>query len=92
MSEDLITLLIDDDRDDRDFFSMVMKAADPYIRCRFASDGVQALRQLNEDTEMVPDIIFMDINMPKMNGIEEVTETAKYPHLYLFDILRGFHA
>ncbi|MDT0643816.1 response regulator [Zunongwangia sp. F363] len=34
-----------------------------------AQDGEQALEILNKKTRL-PDIIFLDLNMPKMNGIE----------------------
>lgn len=34
----------------------------------FASDGLEALRRLAENPDV--DLIFLDINMPKMNGLE----------------------
>lgn len=34
----------------------------------FAADGLEALRRLAENPDV--DLIFLDINMPKMNGLE----------------------
>lgn len=35
----------------------------------FADDGIKALEELSKD-DFLPDCIFIDINMPRMNGIE----------------------
>jgi len=60
-------LLIDDDTDDRELFAEALAAVDPVITCKQAIDGEEALRKLQKGTEQ-PDIIFLDINLPVMNG------------------------
>ncbi|HEX8561546.1 MAG TPA: response regulator [Flavobacterium sp.] len=63
-------LFIDDDADDRDFFCSTMEMIDPSVQCFFAKDGIDALDQLNGDNQFTPDYIFIDMNMPRMDGRE----------------------
>lgn len=64
-----ILFLIDDDQDDREVFRDAVKHCDPNIELMFATDGVQALEILDAST-VLPDVIFLDYNMPRMNGLE----------------------
>ena len=61
--------LIDDDQDDQEIFAMAVKDINESIHCYFADDGVKALEKL-KNSDFLPDCIFIDINMPRMNGIE----------------------
>ena len=62
-------LLIDDDRDDRDFFCQaVAKVSDLY--CIALDDGNKMFPKLTNEEINRPDIIFLDVNMPQMNGWE----------------------
>lgn len=63
-------LLTDDDKDDRELFSEALGAIDPNIICHGAEHGREALHLLSNSTFGKPDIIFLDINMPVMNGWE----------------------
>jgi CheY-like chemotaxis protein len=63
-------LLTDDDKDDRELFSEALASIDPAIICHGAEHGRDALRILNSLGGTKPDIIFLDINMPVMNGWE----------------------
>lgn len=63
-------LLTDDDKDDRELFSEALAAIDPGIVCHGAENGRDALRILDTPGQPKPDIIFLDINMPVMNGWE----------------------
>ncbi|MEI9922005.1 MAG: response regulator [Bacteroidota bacterium] len=62
-------LLADDDRDDREMFVEALAALDPHIVCHGVEDGSEALRVLST-TNSFPNIIFVDINMPVMDGWE----------------------
>jgi CheY-like chemotaxis protein len=62
-------ILIEDDFDDQAFFEEVFKKLNLKNRIEFFSDGEQALDYLVA-TEEEPFIIFSDINMPRLSGIE----------------------
>lgn len=64
-----IVFMIDDDEDDRDIFREAILTCNPRIEVLFAKDGVEALSLLNS-SRVLPDAIFLDYNMPRMNGVE----------------------
>jgi CheY-like chemotaxis protein len=61
-------LLADDDADDKTLFCEALSEVDPAIVCYTASDGKEALALLSKDQVKKPNIIFLDINMPIMDG------------------------
>jgi CheY-like chemotaxis protein len=61
-------LLADDDADDKSLFCEALSEIDPAIVCHTASDGKEALTILTEKQIKKPSIIFLDINMPIMDG------------------------
>lgn len=67
-------LLTDDDKDDRDMFSEALAAIDPGIVYHWAEHGKDALHLLDSKAIDKPDIIFIDINMPVMDGWELLTK------------------
>jgi CheY-like chemotaxis protein len=69
-------LYADDDRDDCDLLCEALGKIDPSIRCILASNGRDALNILNEN-QLLPDYIFLDINMPVMDGKKCLVEIKK---------------
>ena len=65
-----IIMIIDDDPDDIAFFCEALSEIDASIKCVTAYGGEQALSMLRANQAIAPDIIFMDLNMPRMNGRE----------------------
>ncbi|AXB57599.1 response regulator [Flavobacterium fluviale] len=61
-------LLADDDMDDTEMFCEALADVDESIICYTAINGNEAIKKLNELKEDLPDIIFLDLNMPIMNG------------------------
>jgi CheY-like chemotaxis protein len=78
--------LIDDDLDDQEIFNMALQDVDGSISCRFANDGIAALNAL-KDAAFIPDCIFIDLNMPRMNGNECLTEIKKIERLQAVPII-----
>ena len=74
-------LLIDDDIDDQEIFSIALQEFGQSIDCRFACDGVDALETLRRDELFLPHCIFIDINMPRMNGVECLERIKKIDRL-----------
>ncbi|KUJ60733.1 histidine kinase [Flavobacteriaceae bacterium CRH] len=62
-------IIIEDDLDDQDILSEVFKELDYKNKIIFFDDGEKALTYLTT-SEVEPFIIFSDINMPKLSGIE----------------------
>ncbi|KGO86216.1 hypothetical protein Q765_11580 [Flavobacterium rivuli WB 3.3-2 = DSM 21788] len=73
--------LVDDDPDDQLLFSEALYEADATVLCRTATDGIDALVKLNSDFTVMPDFVFMDVNMPRMNGIDCLKEMQQNPVL-----------
>ena len=73
--------LIDDDIDDHEIFQIALQRVDQSIGFVAANDSVEGLRKLKEDHSFVPDYIFLDVNMPKMNGMQCLPEIKKLGHL-----------
>ena len=70
MSTPYTLLLVDDDADDRELFLLALKRlGEEEFTCQTANDGPEALRKLSGGA-VQPDIIFLDLNMPLMNGNE----------------------
>lgn len=73
--------LIDDDLDDQEIFFMALQQFDEAIQCDFANDGAKAIEQLKAGDVNVPQCIFIDMNMPRMNGIDCLEQIKKIDHL-----------
>src|ERR1700733_7937530 len=73
-------ILIDDDQDDQEIFLMALEKAEAQINCFVAKDGIEGLKTLS-DLSYVPRYIFVDINMPKIDGMECLRQIRKLDHL-----------
>lgn len=72
--------MVDDDEDDQELFSAAMeKTVLKYYTCDFADDGAEAIGILNDNP--VPDYIFLDLNMPRLNGLQCLSEIRKQQRL-----------
>jgi PleD family two-component response regulator len=81
MNQPLQCFLIDDDTDDQEIFCMALREIDEKIECVLANNGEQALSKLQPNPEFQPDFIFIDLNMPLMDGFECLQEIKKLDHL-----------
>jgi CheY-like chemotaxis protein len=74
-----ILMIVDNDFDDRYFFRNAVKEIGREYECIQAGHGVEALEKLRT-SDQLPDIIFLDLNMPLMNGwkcLEELKRDEK---------------
>ena len=73
-------LLIDDDSDDADIFMEAINAVHKDIILSYESNPVNAFHNL-QDSENVPDLIFLDFNMPLLNGRDFLSKMKCESHL-----------
>ena len=67
-------LLAEDDTDDRFFFDKALSELPIATHLTTVHDGEQLLKYLSENPEHLPDVIFLDINMPRKTGYECMAE------------------
>src|SRR5688572_6254658 len=60
-------LYVEDDPEDQELFQEAVQTIAPHTVCHFAGNGSEALEVIVK-SKVVPDYIFLDINMPEMNG------------------------
>jgi CheY-like chemotaxis protein len=81
MKNKKICLLIDDDSDDQEIFVLALEHVTKDFTCVLVSNGSEALEKLTAENADLPDYIFLDLNMPRMNGKECLKEIKKNPSL-----------
>jgi len=62
-------MLADDDEDDRLFFTDAFEELKMNTKVRTFNDGVELMDYLNTEDVILPNVLFLDLNMPKKNGI-----------------------
>ncbi|MEP7110779.1 MAG: response regulator [Ferruginibacter sp.] len=67
-------LLADDDSDDRLFFEKVLKALPVPTQLVTIVDGEKLMTYLFNNSDNLPDVLFLDLNMPRKNGSECLSE------------------
>src|SRR4030095_10597401 len=75
-----LLFLIDDDADDQHVFAEALCEVDNSVILVTASNGLEALDTLENHRSRLPDLIFLDLNMPKMNGKQFLKEIKLSPH------------
>lgn len=74
-------VLIDDDQDDLDILREVILKHEPSFDCVSFINPAEAIKVICEDFMIVPDYLFIDINMPGMPGDKCVSELRKREEL-----------
>jgi len=67
-------LLADDDFDDRYFFREALETLPLSTSLIAVQDGEQLIHLLSKGTSELPDAVFLDLNMPRKNGFECLSE------------------
>ena len=74
-----VLLIADDDPDDIQLFCEAVTEINNTIHCYSAKDGEEALQLLNT-VNIKPDYIFLDLNMPRMSGMQCLIQLKKDPY------------
>ncbi|WP_462219192.1 response regulator [Ferruginibacter sp.] len=77
MENNKIFFIADDDPDDQELFIEALKGIDKFCKCVTAFNGQEALQILLKGMLTLPDFIFLDLNMPRMNGKQCLAEIKK---------------
>lgn len=70
-------LLADDDKDDRFFFEEALKNLTDGVRFTTVGNGDELIKLLSSYSGPLPDVLFLDLNMPRKNGIECLSEIKR---------------
>lgn len=74
-------LVADDDLDDQDLIKDALLESDlPQDKLRFVNDGEELLQTLAKAT-ILPNLILLDLNMPRKSGLEALSEMRLNPEL-----------
>jgi CheY-like chemotaxis protein len=84
LPSEMIVLYIDDDPEDRDLFEGAVANISPYHNVLYANGGQHAFQILEQ---FLPDYIFLDINMPAMDGKAFLKEIKKMTGLKTVPII-----
>jgi CheY-like chemotaxis protein len=79
MPAEIHCLLIDDDRDDQDIFRLALSDTGIPVKLDIANEGNSGLKKLASGPR--PDFVFLDLNMPHMDGKTCLTKIRKDPKL-----------
>lgn len=69
-ADSLHILLADDNSDDRDIFGEVLNEMPVSVEFNSVPGGEELLNYLSVHEKELPDVVFLDLNMPKINGYE----------------------
>ncbi|HSZ72221.1 MAG TPA: response regulator [Cytophagaceae bacterium] len=81
LSAYISVLLADDDIDDRMIFSDAVSELNINVDLQVVKDGAELMNYLLTSAVILPEIIFLDLNMPRKNGFECLDEIKKHPVL-----------
>lgn len=70
VNHEMIILLADDDLDDAEIFADALNDVDPRVKFFHAENGYGVFEQIKTLGNRTPSIIFLDLNMPEMDGWE----------------------
>jgi len=85
-TEILKIILVDDDEDDRTFFAEALQDLDMATQLQEFKNGKDCLDYLAGTSEDFPELIFLDLNMPVMNGfdcLERIRKDSRFDEVMI---------
>lgn len=83
----IIILLADDDKDDCFLFREALSELPLDTELITVHDGEQLMTYLDIHQNNLPDVLFLDLNMPRKNGFECLTEIKYNDHLHKLPVV-----
>ena len=93
ITENLNLLLADDDEDDCLFFEEALEELKVFANLKIVNNGEVLMQKLVSELNKLPDVLFLDLNMPLKNGFEclaEIKHTKKLEKLIVIIISTSF--
>jgi CheY-like chemotaxis protein len=69
-----LILIVDDSEDDRQFVRDALHGIAPGLRLAEAHDGVEALAYIRNPANAMPDLVLLDLKMPRKDGLETLAD------------------
>ncbi|GAB3894814.1 response regulator [Spirosoma agri] len=70
--------IVDDDEDDQYLFELAFKRLVPPVQIKLLNDGEDLLPNL-ADSDDLPGLVILDLNMPRLNGFEALKQLRAEP-------------
>ncbi len=87
MSSVKTVFLVDDDQDDRFFIRQAMEEAGAMVEIVEAENGLELLALIQNDGKTTVALVLLDMNMPKMNGLETIAAIRSQPSIAMVPIV-----
>lgn len=87
-------VLTDDDRDDASLFREALLEVNNRIDFEYFEGGKEAIQHLNAKEHEIPDVIFLDINMPVISGwhcLEEFKRSQQLKNVPIYIYTTSSH-
>lgn len=81
MADNKTIHLADDDEDDRQLMKEAFEEADPDVKVVESENGKELIDNMKSSDDLSDSVVVVDMNMPKMNGLEAVAAIKSDPEL-----------
>lgn len=80
-------LLADDDKDDRKLFKDILEELPLSTHLTIVQNGEQLMQLLHKRADQLPDVLFLDLNMPRKNGFDCLSEIKRSEKLKSLSVI-----